>query len=194
MTFEFSRKRLAALGLCLLLLLVFSFFAGLVAGVGVTMPTREELAELRNARAESRMVVSVAPPKHEAVAAPPLPQPGSAEAQAMPLPDPPPEPSPRESSTSRDAAPAASQAEEEGDLFALQLGSFLDAKNASQLQADLKARGYNTTVTTALDGEQREWHLVRMGAYKTLESAARAAADFNGKERMNALVRRSNTL
>jgi cell division protein FtsN len=82
----------------------------------------------------------------------------------------------------------------EGDLFALQLGSFLDPKNARQLQAELKDRGYNSSIVTALDSEQREWHVVRMGSYKTLESAAQAAADFSGKERINALVRHANTL
>ncbi len=118
---------------------------------------------------------------------------------------PPPSAEPVGSSTPQAEAPdqllVATQPEQpsrelasEGGLFALQVGSFLDPKNARQLQADLKDRGYNTSVITALDADQREWHLVRMGAYKTLESAAKAAADFSGKERINALVRRANAL
>ncbi len=171
MNYHFSRKHLAALAVCLALLILFSFSAGLVAGVGLWMPTRQELAMLKHNRPEQAARISLAPPP--AVLAPV--EPPAAPLKEQPAPD-----------------PASTEAQ--GDLFALQVGSFLDPKNARQLQADLKDRGYNTNVVTALDAEQREWHVVRMGAYKTLESAARAAAEFSGKERINALVRRASTL
>jgi hypothetical protein len=167
MNYHFSRKHLAALAVCLVLLILFSFSAGLVAGVGLWMPTRQELAMLKHNR-----------PPQAVLAAQPLVSPSAkpagapVEPSAAPL---------KEQPTKEQPTPDPASTEAEGDLFALQVGSFLDPKNARQLQADLKDRGYNTNVVTALDAEQREWHVVRMGAYKTLESAARAAAEFSGK-------------
>jgi cell division protein FtsN len=193
MTHQFSRKRLAALACCLILLVLFSFCAGLVAGIGLWMPTREELAILRHKTAEEAAHVATRPPQ----SAPPVqpPPPPSAEAAGSSIPQPAPEAPAQPLAAPQPQQPARELASTaDGDLFALQIGSFLDPKNARQLQADLKDRGYNTSVITALDADQREWHLVRMGAYKTLESAAKAAADFSGKERINALVRRANAL
>ncbi len=193
MTYQFSRKRLAALACCLALLVVFSFFAGLVAGIGLWMPTREELAALRHKTGEEAARVSA----RSSQPVPPVqpPPPHSTEAAADSIPQPraeAPAPSLAVIQPEQPAHELASTAD--GDLFAIQVGSFLDAKNARQLQADLKDRGYASSVITALDADQREWHVVRMGAYKNLESAAQAAADFSGKERITALVRRASAL
>jgi cell division septation protein DedD len=193
MTYEFSRKRLAALACCLILLVVFSFSAGLVAGIGLWMPTREELAILRHKPGEETAHVSPRPVQPAPPVQPPPTRPAEPAANSSPQPE-------AAAPVQSLAAPQPEQPSHElastaeGDLFALQVGSFLDPKNARQLQSDLKDRGYNASVITALDADQREWHVVRMGSYKTLESAGQAAADFSGKERINALVRRANAL
>lgn len=214
MTFNFTPGRFMILGLCLCLLVGLSFAAGLVAGIGLWMPTRTEIAALQAEGKKGEAVASVKPPAaipvlgHAAqpeaavpvhapapAAAPPAtapethapsvappPQPAAA-AQASP----PPQPAP--------SAQAPAPAEAEHDAFSLQVGSFLDAKNARLLQTDLKERGYaDANVMTRLDSEQREWHVVRVGSYKTLAKASQAAVDFSSKERIQAVVRRSNSL
>lgn len=89
------------------------------------------------------------------------------------------------------AAQATSTAD---DVFALQLGSFLKPENAKQLQAELKDKGYAATIFRSTDADQRTWHTVRISGFKTLVAASQAAADFSAKERIQALVRRSDSL
>ena len=103
---------------------------------------------------------------------------------------------PAPQAATRQTGPAASAAvsPDERDAFSLQLGAFRDAKNAHQMQSDLKERGYSANIFSALDSEQREWHTVRIGGFDALASASRAAIDFTGKERIQGLVRRSNAL
>ena len=205
--FGFDGKSLAVLaaGLCVIMFLTFA--AGVVTGIALWTPTRKELAALKN-QGQSHGPVETAhaapPPVVPAAATPPPPQ----SATLAPVSTPPPpapaeppkavEPAPQQpaATTVASAAPPAAPAtpEENANLFSLQLGSFLDVKNARQLQTDLKERGYNTIIFTALDGEQREWHVVRIGGFKTMASAAHAAADFSGKERIPAWVRRSDRL
>jgi len=167
-----------------------SFAAGLVTGIGLWMPTREEIALLKRRPVTETARVSAPPPPQPAPPAggpepakPPVVEAAAAEPQQLPEP----------ASGPAEASPPPAAPEDEGG-FALQVGSFRDEKNARQLLSDLKERGYSARIMTSLDDEQREWHAVRLGTYKTLSTAARAAADFSGKERIQALVRRSNTL
>lgn len=92
------------------------------------------------------------------------------------------------------AMPAPENYKPDKDIYSLQLGAFLDAKVARQLQTDLRERGYRAEIYTAVDSEQREWHAVRIGGFPTLAGASAAAATFTSRERIQALVRRSNAL
>jgi cell division septation protein DedD len=201
MTYHFDRKQLVILVVCLGLVIVFTYAAGVVTGVAMVIPTREELALLKAGRPASSATLAQAhlPGAVPAPALPvtPVPQPAAAtratEPASIPAPGAPATPAAPPTAPPAPAVAAAAPPDDT-DGFSLQVGSFREPKNARQLQNDLKERGYATSVLTALDAEQREWHVVRIDGYKTLASAARAAADFSGKERIQALVRRSNSL
>jgi cell division septation protein DedD len=92
-------------------------------------------------------------------------------------------------------AVAGAVAAEPGDQpFVLQLGAFREQKNAKLLQTALKEKGYATIILNMVDDDQRTWHMVRLGGYKDLRGASKAASDFTGKEGIQALVRRSDSL
>jgi len=213
MIYEFSGKRLYVLLACLAVLGLLTFSAGVVTGIGLAMPTREEVALLKSAKPSNPVAAGVPPhlpavpalalpavPKPPALAAvSPAQQPVAAPAQTPTPPEPAPNPPAHEAAAppAPAAAPVAAANPAQPDnqpAFALQLGSFRDLNHAKQLQTDLKAQGYNTSILTALDSNQREWHIVRIEGFKTLASASQAAADFIGKERMPALVRRAKAL
>jgi len=210
MMYQFSKKHLLVLAISLAVLGFLTFSAGVVTGIGLAMPTREEVALLKAAKPATAVAAAVPPHVPEAVPAlalPSLPVPPAATPPAKPdrpaAPAAMPAAEPVATQASREApaaapaaaapagkpAPADSQNE-----FALQLGSFRDLNHAKQLQSDMKDRGYSTSILTALDADQREWHVVRIEGYKTLASASQAAADFIGKERIPAVVRRSKAL
>jgi cell division septation protein DedD len=221
MIYQFTRNQILTLVVCLAVLGFLTFSAGVIAGLGLAMPTRQELAMLKAGKPPA--IPSGAPPQLPAtpaavgalatkLTAPALPaasaeQPAPAAAPAAtaaPPPAPAPQPSnetaavapapaptPAPAAVAPASAPAAAQTDTE---FALQLGSFRDLNHAKQLQTEMKDRGYNTSILTALDADQREWHVVRIDGFKTLAGASQAAAEFIGKERIPAVVRRAKTL
>ena len=91
-------------------------------------------------------------------------------------------------------AASASMPDMTGQPFVLQLGAFREQKNAKVLQTSLKERGYAAAILNMVDEDQRTWHMVRLGGYKDLSAASKAASDFTGKEGIQALVRRSDSL
>lgn len=218
MTLHFDRKRILVLSIGLGVTGILIFSAGLVTGIILWTPTREEIAALKDAKpaeavkkpavptlaslasaAKQDVKTAAPPPQPPAVPSPsevpaaPV-QPAAAPSADSPVP---PAPAPSAAAPAAPPAPSASNGtplNADAQDFSLQLGSFLDAKNAKQLQTDLKERGYAASIFTAMDSEQREWHVVRIGGYKTLASAAQAAANFSNKERIQALVRRSDAL
>jgi len=218
--YQFSSKQLFVLLICTVALGVLTFSAGVITGLGLAMPTREEVAMLKGAKAPKLAVAAGA--LHLPAAVPPvappavpqtvpqaasavLPKPAAAVPQAAPAhaeqapqapqPAAPPAQAPA-AATAATAAPAPAMADSQTDqnAFALQLGSFRDMDHAKKFQTELKDRGYSTSILTALDPDQREWHLVRIEGFQTLASASQAAARFIDKERMPAVVRRSKTL
>lgn len=229
MMYQFTGKQILILIVCLAVLGFLTFSAGVLAGLGMAMPTRAELALLKTGKPLA--VATGAPPKLPAavpkvaelesklpaVAAAgaanqpaPAAVPAPPAAAAPPVVEPPapaavasspaaqaaneaPAAAPAIAPAAAPAAPAAS-APPAAPEFALQLGSFRDLNNAKQMQAELKDRGYNTSILTALDADQREWHVVRMDGFKTLASASQAAAQFIDKERIPAVIRRAKAL
>ncbi len=73
--------------------------------------------------------------------------------------------------------------------FTIQVGAFLDKKNAESLAGTLKERGYSPYILTMWDMMKRQWHIVRLGDYPTQKTADDASRDFMMKERMAATVR-----
>jgi DedD protein len=78
--------------------------------------------------------------------------------------------------------------------FVLQVGAFRETKSAKDLQSELLKKGYATTIYNMVDQDQRSWHMVRFGNYKDVATASKAASDFTGKESIQALVKRFDSL
>ncbi len=55
--------------------------------------------------------------------------------------------------------------------FSIQLGAFLDSKNATELIKSLEERGYNILVLNMQDKKNRQWTLVRTGGFETKKQA-----------------------
>jgi len=169
-------------------------------GIGLWKPSREEIAvvkEYRQRQVAASHVVSTLPAKAEVSAAVPASVPAAVPPEAA-------APVAHDSLAPVLSAPApavaavqeAETAPAAGELsaFVLQVGSFRDVKNAQQLQSDLKAKGYPATVFNALDSDQRMWHVVRIGRYQDLASAADDAAKIGDKEQLQALIKRGDRL
>jgi cell division septation protein DedD len=202
--FTFNRLRLFVMFLCLGLLGLLSYAAGVVTGIGLWMPTHAEIALLKDnlrggsapalrspeTAAASLERAAATAPGEKAVAGGPM---AAAAPPATPAAQPaaPANPSPFAAMAAPLPVPAPAP---QDDVFSVQLGVFRDSKNAQQLVADLKQKGYPAIIFTALDEQQREWHVVRIPGFKTLDSAAGAAANFTNKERLQAIVRRSAAL
>jgi cell division protein FtsN len=213
--FSFDRKRLILVVAGLLFAGVLTFCCGMITGIGLWMPAQKELSRFRDkpkapgqltsaptgvklpeikppevpgtaaltsalkAQTATTPVIAPATPSPNTVA--PAPAQGAAAA------------APADAQPVAAATPAAAP-DPVDQPFVLQLGAFREQKNAKQLQADLKLKGYPTTICNMVDEDQRTWHMVRFGGYKDLSAASHAASDFTGKEGIQALVRRSDSL
>jgi cell division septation protein DedD len=202
MTYEISltKARGIALGAAVCCLSVLLFTSGVLVGIGLWKPSREEIAmakEYRQREAAARHVVSTLPAKADASLTVPASVPAAVplEAAAPVAHDsvPPAISAPAPAVAAVQEAEAAPDATELS-AFVLQVGSFRDVKNAQQLQSDLKAKGYPATVFNALDSDQRMWHVVRIGRYQDLASAADDAAKIGDKEQLQALIKRGGRL
>lgn len=214
--FSFDRKRLIVFIAGLLLVGALTFVCGLIVGVGLWMPTQKELQLARGkalvpagkaptAEAESKATVPD-PEKHATIA---QTSPGTALA-ATPASTAPAAAAPAATSSVANSpvatspvakSPAATEPtvaaaapDLDSERFVLQMGAFRDQKNAKQLQTELKEKGYVTRIYNGVDEDQKMWHMVRMGGYRDVYAASRAASEFSGKERIQALVRRSDAL
>jgi len=210
--FVFDRNKLIMLLGGAVLSGVLMFAAGILIGLALTAPSRSELAMLKAqqsaakgasespARPAAQTLAAVAPPQVPAQTATPqvqAPAPAAAPVMAptvvtpaIQTAAPPPVAVVDVSSVSSlgTAIPA------EKDVFSLQIGAYPDAKAARELQTDLRERGYPAAIFTGVDTERKEWHAVRIGGFATLGKASAAAAAFTGKERLQALIRPSDSL
>jgi len=75
------------------------------------------------------------------------------------------------------------------DYVTVQIGVFLDEREANRLLKDVERKGYAPTFFSGLDAEARQWYAVRIGAYSDKQQATNAAANFTRQERMKAVVR-----
>ena len=81
--------------------------------------------------------------------------------------------------------PAAAEAE----YVTVQVGVFLDEKDAGNLLQQMERKGYRPTFFSGRDAEARQWYAVRIGVYSDRQQAANAAANFTKQEKMRAVVR-----
>lgn len=77
----------------------------------------------------------------------------------------------------------------EPEYVTVQVGVFLDAKQANSLLQQMERKGYAPTFFSGRDAEARQWYAVRIGSYSDKEQATRAAANFTKQEKLKAVVR-----
>jgi len=84
---------------------------------------------------------------------------------------------------------ANKQAAAEPEYVTVQVGVFLNEKEASHLLKQIESKGYAPTFFSGRDAEARQWYAVRIGVYSDREQATRAAANFTKQEGLKAVVR-----
>lgn len=72
--------------------------------------------------------------------------------------------------------------------YQLQVASFKDQSDADKLVEELKKRGYPAYRQAAYVSDRGLWHRVRLGPFQTKQSASKAKAEFDEKERMSAFL------
>lgn len=92
-------------------------------------------------------------------------------------------------STADDAATGSDANTAEPEYVTVQIGVFLDQKEASQLLQTYETKGYAPTFFSGRDAEARQWYAVRIGVYSDKQQAANAAANFTKQEKIKAVVR-----
>jgi cell division septation protein DedD len=75
------------------------------------------------------------------------------------------------------------------EYVTVQVGVFLDEKQAGRLLQDMERKGYAPTFFSGRDAEARQWYAVRIGVYSDKQQAANAAANFTKQEKIKAVVR-----
>ena len=85
--------------------------------------------------------------------------------------------------------PNKAEAAVEPEYVTVQVGVFLDEKDASRLLKEIESKGYSPTFFSGRDAEARQWYAVRIGVYSDREQATKAAANFTKQEGMKAVVR-----
>jgi hypothetical protein len=92
-------------------------------------------------------------------------------------------------STADDAAASEGEKAAEPEYVTVQVGVFLDQKEASQLLQQIERKGYAPTFFSGRDAEARQWYAVRIGVYSDKQLAANSAANFTKQEKLKAVVR-----
>ena len=82
----------------------------------------------------------------------------------------------------------------EPEYVTVQVGVFLDEKEASRLLQQMERKGYAPSFFSGRDAEARQWYAVRIGTYSDREQATRAAANFTKQEKIKAVVRPAESL
>jgi cell division septation protein DedD len=71
----------------------------------------------------------------------------------------------------------------------VQVGAFIDIKNAETLMATLHAKGYPARMIRIPDSRGLTWYAVRIGDYPSREMARQHAKTFSAREKMESIVR-----
>jgi len=207
MNYEFALDKKALISLIAgsVLIAVLLFLAGLIVGRQWTVVVSAEAAS--KSTDEERAALPKEPVLHEEDASAPntgtprsikpkvtAPQePAAAATQASAAAAQPPASQPAgdvriiESVTDNAAQP--DEAATEPEYVTVQVGVFLDQKEASHLLQQIEARGYAPTFFSGRDAEARQWYAVRIGVYSDKQQATNAAANFTKQEKMKAVVR-----
>jgi len=213
MNYEFSLNKTAALSLliCSILISVLLFGAGLLVGsqwLTSSAASADTVAKNEQPDVPQEPVLNdeEAPAPHSTVA-PPVAPPKST-APAAPKAPPAAITAPEETAPAA-VTPAAAAANGEikiiqeaatetandqnaasgPEYVTVQIGVFLDEREADRLLKDVERKGYAPSFFSGRDAQARQWYAVRIGAYSDRQQAANAAANFTKQEKMKATVR-----
>jgi type IV pilus assembly protein PilQ len=78
--------------------------------------------------------------------------------------------------------------------YTIQVGAFRNRQYAEERMQNLRTRGYQPYLFSALDGRKNLWYTVRVGAYRQLDTAAQALYTFTKKQPYKAVVTRTGSL
>jgi len=216
MNYEFAldKKSIISLIACLLLIGVLLFVAGWIIGRqwtnGETTSTPSAVTEEQRAGLPKEPVLDETPATPKAgvpnTARPKLELPQQPQAPAPPAASQAPAAaasvaaavSPKDDRvviiSEADADQTNKQDAAEPEYVTVQVGVFLDEKEASRLLQQMERKGYAPTFFSGRDAEARQWYAVRIGTYSDREQATRAAANFTKQEKIKAVVRPAESL
>lgn len=205
MTYDFAldKKSIISLIAGSVAIAVLLFVAGLIVGrqwlgtdsVAVAhaaeneraaLPTEPVLNEEAAAQPAAPKKPALVLPKHAGET--PTEQTAPAAPVAMPGNVPPPQVV-SEATTENADQSAANTQPAESDYVTVQVGVFLDEKEAGRLLQQMESKGYRPTFFSGRDAESRQWYAVRIGVYSDKQQAANAAANFTKQEKLKAVVR-----
>ena len=69
-------------------------------------------------------------------------------------------------------------------IYSIEVGSFLDRKEAEELVTGLKSKNHKAYILSAWDAQGISWFTVRIGHFKNLDKALKAALELKQKERL----------
>ena len=206
MTYDFALDKKAVISLIAgsVVIAVLLFVAGLIVGrqwLGTDSIAVASAAENEHAALPTEPVLNEEPAAHPVApkAKPALPSPkqaGEIPAEqgvptapvAVPGNVPPPQVVSEAQPENGDQSAANTQPTE-ADYVTVQVGVFLDEKEAGRLLQQMENKGYRPTFFSGRDAESRQWYAVRIGVYSDKQQAANAAANFTKQERLKAVVR-----
>jgi cell division septation protein DedD len=201
MTYDLALDKKAIISLIAgsVVIAVLLFVAGLI--VGRQWPGTDSTA-IASAKADNeRATVPTEPVLNEEAATPPaapqkpklvLPKPAEPAAPTAPVAAPGSVPPPQvisEAETENADQSAVGAQPAEPDYVTVQVGVFLDEKEAGRLLQQMENKGYRPTFFSGRDAESRQWYAVRIGVYSDRQQATNAAANFTKQEKMKAIVR-----
>lgn len=74
-------------------------------------------------------------------------------------------------------------------MFTLQAGAFLNQTNADKMKTTLQDNGFESSILTLKDKQDRTWYLVRSGRYADRDEAAKARVALRDKMALKPVVR-----
>ena len=210
MNYEFALDKKAVISLiaCLVLIGALLFVAGWI--IGRQWPMSESASTPAAATEEQHAELPKEPVLNDEAPARELAAPKSAKPKVELPQQPPPTAAPAASQAAAaavlpkddkvvivsEAEPATTNNENaaEPEYVTVQVGVFLDEKEASRLLQQMERKGYAPTFFSGRDAEARQWYAVRIGTYSDKEQAGKAATNFTKQEKIKAVVRPAESL
>jgi len=191
--FSVTKPRMIQLGLCLGVIQVLLYGAGIATGVLVAPASRNlpgkipPIAVVVADKGSAPAMPAPITPSQPAVVTPTEP------VLAPVSPQPPATPNDRAGATPNQqvlasAASAPAEASELDSHLAVQVASFHDKENALRLAAVLKRQGFGPVTVGQYDSRSATWHFVRLGPFRAWEDASRVAAELDRSYDLRAYV------